>query len=94
KPNEKKGMGIDSLPQDIKGSRWLSGNHLGMLGNCESFPDETTVNEYKLLELSDLFIQYEGNAAELEEALHKQAADLLNLGKVHEAFCTLLSFNN
>jgi len=94
KPNEKKGIGIDALPRDIRESRWLTGNHLGMIGNSERLPDETTVNEYKLLELSDVFMAHEGNASALEEALHLKAISFLEVGQVHDALCTLLSFNN
>ena len=94
KPNEKIGIGIDVLPEDIRHSKILTGNDLGMLGNVQELPNETDVNEYKLLELSDLFMQHEGNAIALEEALHKRAAALLKEKKVTEALCTLLAFNN
>lgn len=94
KPLSTLGMGIDAIPPDIRNSTILSGNHLGQLGNAESLPDETEVNEYKLLELSDLFIRYQDQAAELEKQLHLHAASLLNNKKVKEAWMTLLSFNN
>lgn len=94
KPNEKIGIGIDVLPEDIRHSKILTGNDLGMLGNVQELPNETDVNEYKLLELSDLFMQHEGDAIALEEALHKRAAALLKEKKVTEALCTLLAFNN
>jgi len=94
KPNEKIGIGIDVLPEDIRHSKILTGNDLGMLGNVQELPNETDVNEYKLLELSDLFMQHEGDAIALEDALHKRAAALLKEKKVTEALCTLLAFNN
>lgn len=94
KPNTKLGIGIDQIPHDIRFSKILTGNHLGQLGNSEAFPDETSVNEYKLTELADLFIEWEHNASQLEEELHKRAAALLDNGNVNEAWMTLLSFNN
>jgi len=94
KPLTTLGIGVDTLPQDIRSSNVLTGNHLGQLGNVESLPDETEVNEYKLLELSDIFLKHQDNAKELENQLHLHASFLLNQGKVKEAWMTLLSFNN
>lgn len=94
KPNEKIGIGIDQIPSDIRLSNVLTGNHLGQLGNIEALPDETSVNEYKLTELAELFIEFEDDAKKLETALHKKAASFLNQGKVNDAWLTLLSFNN
>ena len=87
------GMGVDALPDDIRMSRILTGNHLAMLGGAEAMPDETDVNEYKLLELSDVFMEYEGDGVRLEEELHNMAAELLDKGMVDEAWKTLLAFN-
>jgi hypothetical protein len=47
-----------------------------------------------LLELSELFVSLEDKPAELEQALHARAKDLLNQNKLEEAWMTLLSFNN
>jgi flavin reductase (DIM6/NTAB) family NADH-FMN oxidoreductase RutF len=94
KPNEKIGIGIDQIPSDIKLSNILTGNHLGQLGNIEALPDETSVNEYKLTELAELFIEFEDDAKKLETALHQKAASFLNVGNVNDAWLTLLSFNN
>ncbi|MCC6601552.1 MAG: flavin reductase family protein, partial [Crocinitomicaceae bacterium] len=77
KPLEKRGIGVDAIPTDIRFSKVLSGNDLGILGNTETLPDETSVNEYKLLELSDLFIAFENDAALLEVKLHERAKELL-----------------
>ncbi len=93
KPLERMGMGVDQLPADIRLSKVLTGNHLGQLGNTEKMPDETSVNEFKLTELSDLFMTHEDNPVELEMALHRHAAEYLDKGQVEEAWMTLLSFN-
>ncbi len=38
KPNQQLGIGIDALPEYIKHSKVLNGNHLGQLGNTASIP--------------------------------------------------------
>lgn len=93
KPMTVIGIGVDQIPSSIRLSKVLTGNHLGQLGGIEQLPDETAVNEYKLLELSDIFIQYEKDQAQLETLLHQQAAKLLDEGKVEDAWKTLLAFN-
>jgi flavin reductase (DIM6/NTAB) family NADH-FMN oxidoreductase RutF len=94
KPLQKLGIGVDQIPEDIRNSSILSGNDLGKLGNVESLPDETEVNEYRLTVLSDLFVQLQDAPTELEQALHLRAKECLADGLVHEAWLTLLSFNN
>lgn len=94
KPLSTMGIGVDSIPEDIRNSHILTGNDLGQLGNVEDLPNETDVNEYKLTELAELFIEFEDHASQLEIELHKLAHDLLEEGKVNEAWKTLLSFNN
>ncbi len=39
KPLQRLGIGIDSLPDKIKFSKYLTGNDLGQLGNIEKLPD-------------------------------------------------------
>ena len=87
------GMGVDALPEDIRTSRFLTGRQLALLGGAETMPDETEVNEHKLLELSDIFMEHEDDGVRLEEALHRMAAELLDQGMVDEAWKTLLAFN-
>jgi len=94
KPITTCGIGYDSLPNDILKSQILTGNDLGHLAGIEEIPDETAVNEYKLLELSDLFLSLEDDAKALEQALHLRAKELLQENKLEEAWLSLLSFNN
>jgi flavin reductase (DIM6/NTAB) family NADH-FMN oxidoreductase RutF len=94
KPITTCGIGFDALPADIKNSKILTGNDLGHLAGIEVLPDETEVNEYKLLELSDLFVSLEDNPTELERELHIKAQQLLKENKLVEAWLSLLSFNN
>ncbi|MCB0483421.1 MAG: flavin reductase family protein [Flavobacteriales bacterium] len=94
KPLTKLGIGVDALPRDIRDSKVLTGNHIGKLGNVEALPDETAVNEYKLIELSELFVRWADTPVLLEQKLHQHAAQLLDNNRVADAWKTLLSFNN
>jgi flavin reductase (DIM6/NTAB) family NADH-FMN oxidoreductase RutF len=94
KPITTCGIGFDALPKDIKSSSVLTGNDLGQLAGIEELPDETEVNEYKLIELSELFISLESSPSELEAKLHVKAQELLKENKLKDAWLTLLAFNN
>ena len=94
KPITTCGIGFDALPKDIRNSKFLSGNDLGQLAGIEELPNETDVNEYKLIELSELFVSLENDAVELEKQLHQKAKVLLSENKLEEAWLTLLAFNN
>lgn len=94
KPMTSKGIGFDELPNEILNSSILSGNDLGKLAGIETLPDETKVNDFKLIELSDVFLKYEDNASALEKELHQKAKDFLINNELEAAWKTLLSFNN
>ncbi|HIP35514.1 MAG TPA: flavin reductase family protein [Crocinitomix sp.] len=94
KPITTIGIGFDQIPDDIKNSKILTKNDLGQLGSIEKLPNETDVNEHKLLELSDLFVSLEDEQVKLEIELHKLAQQQLRENKVEEAWKTLLAFNN
>jgi flavin reductase (DIM6/NTAB) family NADH-FMN oxidoreductase RutF len=94
KPITTCGIGYDELPEDIKNSDVLTANNLGQLAGIESIPNETDVNEYKLIELSELFLSLEEDATQLEIQIHKRAKLLLEKNHLEEAWLTLLSFNN
>ncbi|MDG1330935.1 MAG: flavin reductase family protein [Crocinitomicaceae bacterium] len=94
KPITSIGIGFDSLPEDVRSSSVLTGNNLGQLAGIEELPNETDVNEYKLIELSDLFISLEDEPSKLELELHNRAQKLLEENKLDEAWMTLLAFNN
>ena len=94
KPITTCGIGYDKIPNDIRNSTVLTGNDFGQLGGIECLPDETEVNEFKLLELSDLFLSFEDNPAALELALHQKSQQYLANNLLKEAWMTLLAFNN
>ena len=86
KPFTTIGIGVDGIPAAIRNSTTLTGNHLGMLGNVERLPNKEEIDAYVKT----------GVIAELQKArgdknLHVIAADLLNNGKVEDAWKVLLS---
>lgn len=94
KPVTTVGIGFDQLPEDIKTSSILTGNDLAQLAGVTELPNETEVNEYKLIELSDLFVALEDNPIQLESELHLRAKSLIATNNINEAWLTLLSFND
>jgi len=89
KPNTALGIGIDALPDSIKNSSFLTGNHLGQLANVHELPSiDPAFSDDRLKNI----IQYYGlTPNEMELELHKYAAELLNQEKVQEAWQILLS---
>lgn len=81
KPNTKKGIGIDQLPDFIKYSSELSGNDLGKLGNLEALPTEEEIKNFK-----------ETNQFSGEDKI-QQVKLLLNKNLIYEAICLLLSYD-
>ena len=94
KPLTTVGIGFDNLPKDILDSTILTKNDLGLLAGIELLPNETDVNEFKLLELNNFFVNLDDNPTQLELELHKHAKNLLAENKVEDAWKTLLAFNN
>ena len=92
KPNVKLGIGVDALPETIRNSRILTGNHLGQLANASEFPAiDPAFDDQHLRQI----IQYFGvNPDEMEKELHRYAAKLLDQGKAKEAWQVLLSNSN
>lgn len=87
-------VGYDALPDDIKESTILSANDIARLAGLEVLPDETVVNEYKLIELSELFVSLEDKPAKLEQKLHEIAKAHIEKNELELAIKTLLTFNN
>lgn len=94
KPITTCGVGVDLIPAEVIESGMFSPNELGQLGGIEAFPDETDVNDFKLIELSDLFLDFEDDAILLEKELYKRAKTYLLQEDIVSAWKTILSFNN
>ena len=91
KPNIRLGIGMDALPASIRESRILSGNHLGQLANLHELPAVDPA--FHDLRLQQIFQYYAINPEEMERELHRYAVELLDAGKVQEAWQVLLALN-
>lgn len=89
KPNVKLGIGIDALPLAIRNSRHLSGNHLGQLANVHDMP--VVDASFEDDQLKNIVQYYSLSPDEMEKEVHLYAAQLLNDGKVEEAWQVLLA---
>jgi len=89
KPTIKPGIGIDALPDSIRHSTILSGNHLGQLGHVHDYPfiDPSFDDDY----LRQIIQYYSLNPEEMEREVHIYAKSLLDKGKVTEAWQVLLA---
>ncbi len=91
KPLRNLGIGVDRLPQHIRLSPVLTGNHLGQLGNVEVLPAEDEVEALRAdPEMRDMLQAFIGDKATRQIHLHRRAAELLDAGRVRDAWKTLL----
>jgi flavin reductase (DIM6/NTAB) family NADH-FMN oxidoreductase RutF len=88
KPNTQLGIGIDALPEAIRHSRYLTGNHLGQLANVHEMP--VVAPSFDDDHLKNIVQYYSINPLEMEKEIHVHAAKLLDEGKVQEAWQVLL----
>jgi flavin reductase (DIM6/NTAB) family NADH-FMN oxidoreductase RutF len=89
KPNVQLGIGLDALPESIRFSRILTGNHLGQLANVSELPVvEPSFDDEHLKQIIQYFSV---SPEEMEKELHTYACRLLDAGKVHEAWQVLLA---
>lgn len=91
KPNTRLGIGIDNLPASIQNSAILTGNTLGQLANVNELPfiDPSFTDD----KLKNIIQYYSINPEEMEKELHLYAKELLDEGRVNEAWQVLLSSN-
>ena len=81
KPLTTVGIGVDTIPSNIKNSTILTGNNLGQLGNIEVLPTKEEIETYNQT-LTQKF------SSDIEK--HQYAKTLLNVNKVKDAWCILL----
>jgi flavin reductase (DIM6/NTAB) family NADH-FMN oxidoreductase RutF len=89
KPNTQLGIGIDALPQSIRHSTILTGNHLGQLANVHEMP--VVQPSYTDDHLKNIVQYYALNPEEMEWELHRHAAQLLDAGNTEAAWQVLLA---
>jgi flavin reductase (DIM6/NTAB) family NADH-FMN oxidoreductase RutF len=91
KPVKTIGIGVDAIPFAIRNSKILTGNNLGQLGNVEALPADADVEAYaQSPEIKEVLDATIGDATTRETYLHLKAKELLDAGKVEEAWKLLL----
>ncbi len=89
KPNIELGVGVDALPAHIRNSRILTGNDLGVLGNCTSIPVVSAlVNDERL---SAILKEYTHDESAKQLALHMYAKELLGNKNIDLAWQVLMA---
>jgi len=88
KPNVQLGIGMDALPESIRKSTILTGNHLGQLANVNELPviEPSFDDEH----LKNIVQDFSVNPEEMEKETLRYAAKLLDEGNVHDAWQVLL----
>lgn len=90
KPLTTLGVGVDELPEEIRKSKVLTGNDLGILGNVENFPNSEEINTFINASEELKKITSSGGV----EAIHKKAQEFLTNGAVEDAWKLLLGTKN
>lgn len=83
------GIGVDAFPKEVKYSKVLTGNNLGLLGLVETLPTDEEVKAFSETdEMKDLADATIGDSRTLH--LHLKAKQLLDNGRVMDAWKVLL----
>jgi len=91
KPVRTIGIGVDAIPYAIRNSKILTGNNLGQLGNVEHLPTDEQIEDYiQSSEIKELLDATIGDSSTREMQLHLKAKQLLDEGRVEEAWKVLL----
>lgn len=94
KPVRTIGIGVDSIPSSIRNSDILTGNNLGQLGNVEQLPTDQEVEEFQFdQELRLILNATIGDNFTRTRELHQYAKNLLEQGRVQDAWKVLLSID-
>lgn len=90
KPLTTLGIGVDSVPEEIKKSDIFVGNDLGKLGNIEQTPTSEEVFAF-LNENQDIKMHLENNNT---KEIYKKAKELLDADQVLDAWKIIVSIQN
>ncbi|WP_410219967.1 flavin reductase family protein [Pedobacter sp.] len=91
KPLATLGIGIDKLPHNVRNSKVLSGNDLGMLGNVEHLPTAEEIEAIRYqVNVKDILDATIGDESNRERELHELAKLFLKEGNVVDALKVVL----
>jgi len=88
KPNVAIGIGIDALPEAVRKSSILTGNNLGILGNCTEIPARDATPDKRIAGIQDM---YKSDDVARQEALHRYAKVSIDAGQIDKAWQALLA---
>jgi len=92
RPSYKSAIGVDSLPENVQMSRFLTGNDLGRLGTLNQAPTTHEILKYiDSEEFRNLCIEHAGNKIEIVDAAHALAHTKIENGLVIQALSLLLA---
>jgi flavin reductase (DIM6/NTAB) family NADH-FMN oxidoreductase RutF len=85
------GIGVDAFPKEVKSSKVLTGNNLGLLGLVETLPSDEEVKAFSQTdEMKELVDATIGDSHARTLQLHLKASQLLDNGRVMDAWKVLL----
>ncbi|CAL67988.1 flavin reductase family protein [Christiangramia forsetii] len=87
KPLSTLGIGVDSMPKDVRTSSVLTGNDLGKLGNVEALPENGEIETFLKTNTTDAELVKTGNT----QKIHKQAQTYLEKDQPENAWKILLA---
>ena len=91
KPSRNLGIGVDAIPEKIRLSTVLTGNDLGILGSIPALPTAVEIDSIKEQpEIQEILKRYQNDEESLEYHLHKYAQELIQEGRVTDAWKSLL----
>lgn len=87
KPIQSLGIGVDTMPEQVKNSMILTGNDLGMLGNIEKLPTDQEIDQF----IKNVSERYPNITTMSHREKHKIAHNYLSYGDIESAWKLLLS---
>jgi flavin reductase (DIM6/NTAB) family NADH-FMN oxidoreductase RutF len=91
KPLRNRGIGVDSIPEEIRNSEVLTGNNLGRLGNVEALPSEAEVEDFaEEPQVQEIKVRFRNDQESFQFYLHKLAQELIEKGNTKDAWKVLL----
>ncbi len=87
KPLSTLGIGVDSIPEEVRTSKVLTGNDLGKLGNVETLPEDGEIEAFLKANSEDAELVKSGD----KERIHKHAQRYLEKDEPENAWKVLLA---
>ncbi len=87
KPLSTLGIGVDSIPEEVRTSKVLTGNDLGKLGNVETLPENGEIEAFLKANSEDAELVKSGD----KERIHKHAQRYLEKDEPENAWKVLLA---